>query len=232
MNPTNQKVVLNPIVATAQVGIPSYVLVDNTNGVHCPHGHSISPRSSYVSFRLAGALPNTHAWGLYVSQHDVVDLSATLQSAGWDQSTSLEAANKMIISGLTSIFHLDCTLMNVHEIMFLQFGNSVYQNGLSAVIDPSHEAICLSAGNAVAHMRGAFTGNDDDWYALFRKLGIYEPSPNRRFLDFTRLVIENTINNALYFSSNDARHRFILNLPVHNNTKPFPGLDLPVTTIP
>jgi hypothetical protein len=185
-----------------------------------------------VSFRLAGALPNTHAWGLYVSQQDVVDLSATLQSAGWDQSTSVEAANQMIISGLTSIFHLDCTLMNVHEIMFLQFGNIVYQNGLDVVIDLSHEAIRLSAGNAVAHMRGAFTGNDDGWYALFHQLGIYEPSPNRGFLDFARIVIENTINNVLYFSSNDARHRFILNLPVYNNRKPFPGIDLPVTTIP
>ena len=231
-NPLNSKALQNNLVAMAQASIPPNVIINGTNGVTCPHGHPIAPRSSYISFRLAAALPNTHSWGLYISQQDVVDLSTTLQSAGWDQSTSADAANQMIVAALSSIFHLDCTLMNVHEIMFLQYGMAAYQNGLTDVISRSGESIHVCAGDTISYLRANFPGSNDDWWKLLSSLGL-DPSPfNNQILEFVRDVIEQLAKKNLGFSSPDARRRFILNLPVYNNRKPFPGLDLPTTIVP
>lgn len=231
-NPLNAKALHNRLVATAQVNVPPIIMINGINGVTCPHGHPIAPRSSYVSFRLAAALPNTHAWGLYISQEDIADLSASLQAAGWDQLTSIDAATEMIRAGLTSIFYLDCTLMNVHEIMFLQYGMAAYQNGLTDIISRTGETIHMCAGDTISYLRTNFPGSDDDWWNLLTSLSLNPPTFNNQVLEFVRDVIEQLAKKFLNFSSPDARRRFILNLPVYNFRKPFPGLDLPITIVP
>ncbi len=233
MNPLNAKVIENQLIKTAQVGIPSHISVNNTNGVHCPHGHSLAPRSSYISFRLAASLPNTHSWGLYISQQDVNDVATALEDSGWKTSDSTEDAERLVTAGLTSIFHLDCTLMNLHEILFLQFGPMAYQNALLDLhLAVMWELLNLHAANGIIHKQNSFTGNDEDWYTLHQHLGINSHPSNRDSLHFARCVMSDIISRNLRFSSQEAMRRFILNMPIYNNQKSFPGVELPITIIP
>ena len=232
MNPLNAKVIQNQLIQVAQVVIPSHISINNTNGVSCPHGHQLAPQSSYVSFRLAAALPNTHSWGLYISQQDIDNLATALVNHGWNPSDSTEHAKNLITAGLRAIFHLDCTLMSVHEILFLQFGPLAYSNGLNDVLAPSWDLFHNHSANGIIYSKNSFTGDDDDWYSLHSHLGISHHPSSRGSLDFTRSVIENMIRGKIIFSSQAACQRFILNLPIYNDRKPFPGIELPITIIP
>lgn len=232
MNPLNVKVLQNPLVATAQVSLPPDITIGHATGVNCPHGHHLAPQSSYVSFRLAAALPSTHSWGLYISQQDVDNLDVRLQNLGWAPTSSAEAAARLITAGLTSIFYLDCTLMNVHEILFLQYGPNAYQSGFDDVMRPSLDAIHYFAGEGVEFNRQDFAGDDDEWRNFHRQLGLDDPVGKNMKPQFIQSVINYLIRGKLRFSSEEALHRFILNLPRYNYRKSFPGIDLPTTIIP